>query len=123
MANTVSISREEEQLQAACYLWFHNSFPLWRKMLFHVDNNSWNSIIGSKKKALGVAAGVSDIVLILFGEVIFIEMKTPKGEQNDEQRIFQERVERRGHKYVILRTLESFQQFIKQKITESNEWI
>lgn len=118
-----AITREEEILQAKCYKWFHNHFPLWRKMLFHVDNNSWNAVIGSKKKALGVCSGVSDFILILFGEVIFIEMKTAKGEQNDEQKIFQEKVERRGHKYIILRSETEFINYITSKINEQNEFI
>lgn len=118
-----SMSAEEEKLQAACYQWFHNTFPLWRKMLFHVDNNSWNKVIGSRKKALGVNSGVSDFILVTWLEVIFIEMKTPIGEQNDEQIIFEERVKRRGHKYVIIRTLEEFKKFITQKIAEAEEYL
>lgn len=117
------MTHEEEKLQSECYKWFHNSFPLWRKMLFHVDNNSWNSIIGAKKKALGVNAGVCDFVLILFAETIWIEMKTPTGTQSDEQIDFQKKVEARLHKYVILRTEQEFREFITQKIRESNEYL
>ncbi len=117
------MTREEDKLQSDCYRWFHNTFPLWRKMLFHVDNNSWNAVIGARKKALGVNAGVSDLVLILWCEVIWIEMKTPKGEQDEEQKIFQARVEARMHKYVIIRTLEEFQRFITQKIQETNGYL
>ena len=119
----LAMTRQEEILQAKCYLWFHNTFPLWRKMLFHVDNNSWNAVIGAKKKSLGVNAGVSDFVLILFAEVIWIEMKTLDGEQNDEQKIFQEKVEKRGHKYIILRDFENFCLYITEKIKESDEYL
>lgn len=117
------MTKQEEILQAKCYLWFHNTFPLWRKMLFHVDNNSWNAVIGAKKKALGVNSGVSDFVLILFAEVIWIEMKTPDGEQSEEQKDFQRKVEQRGHKYIILRTEEEFKRYIEQKIKESDEYL
>ena len=117
------MKKEEEILQVKCYLWFHNTFPLWRKMLFHVDNNSWNAVIGAKKKALGVNSGVSDFVLILFAEVVWIEMKTLDGEQSEEQKDFQSKVEKRGHKYVIIRTLEIFQDFIRQKILESDGYL
>lgn len=116
MAST--ISKEEEKLQADCYKWFHNTFLLWRKMLFHVDNNSWNAIIGARKKALGVNAGVSDFVLIGFMEVYWIEMKTPTGEQNDEQIEFQRKVQLRGHKYVVIRSLPEFKEFINNRIKE-----
>jgi len=117
------MTRQEEILQAKCYQWFHNTFPLWRKMLFHVDNNSWNAIIGAKKKALGVNSGVSDLIFICFAEVIFIEMKTETGEQSDEQKDFQQKVEKRGMKYEIIRTEEAFKLYVQKKIYESNEYL
>ena len=123
MANTVSARVSEEKLQSDCYRWFHNTFPLWRRMLFHVDNNSWNPIIGAKKKALGVNAGVSDIVLILFAETIWIEMKTQNGTQSDEQIDFQSKVEARLHKYYLVRSLAEFQELVTTKIRQSNEYL
>lgn len=117
------MTKHEEILQSKCYLWFHNTFPLWRKMLFHVDNNSWNAVIGARKKALGVNSGVADLVLVLFGEVMWIEMKTIDGTQSDDQKEFQEKIERRGMKYVIIRTEQDFREIITRKIREQNEWI
>ncbi len=115
---------EEEKLQSKCYLWFHNEIINERKMLFHVDNNSWNATIGAKKKALGVNPGVSDFVLILFGEVVFIEMKTPTGMQDIEQKKFQKMVEERGHRYVIIRTFERFKEFINIEIFKAErKWL
>lgn len=107
------MNREEEKIQSQCYQWFHNTFPQERKMLFHVDNNSWNNVIGAKKKALGVNAGVSDMVYILpFGNVAFLECKTIVGEQSDEQKIFQRKVMERGHIYLIFRNLAEFKEII-----------
>ena len=116
------MNKKEEVLQANCYRWFHNTFPLWRKMLFHVDNNSWNAVIGARKKALGVKAGVSDFILITFLAVVFIEMKTDEGEQSDEQVDFQRKVNERNHEYVIIRSETEFRQFVTRKINESNEY-
>jgi len=115
MASTITTSfKTEEQLQVACYTWFHNTFPLRRKLLFHVDNNSWNAVIGSRKKALGVNAGVSDFVLVLFMEVVWIEMKLPGAVQNDDQKEFQMKVEQLGHRYIIIRSLQQFQDYINK---------
>ena len=91
-------------------------------MLFHVDNNSWNAVIGARKKALGVNAGVSDFILITFLAVVFIEMKTDEGEQSDEQVDFQRKVNERNHEYVIIRSETEFRQFVTRKINESNEY-
>jgi hypothetical protein len=102
------MNREEEILQSKCYVWFHNAYPGLRKMLFHVDNNSWNRIIGAKKKALGVNAGVSDLIFISQGCVTFLEAKTESGKQTPEQKEFMNKVTERGHEYIIFRTFEQF---------------
>lgn len=96
-------------------MWFDKTFPDQRQMLFHVDNNSYNAIIGAKKAALGVKRGISDLIFIV--DVIwFLEMKTPKGVQEPDQITFMNKVRERGHPYVILRSLEEFQNFTLDKI-------
>jgi hypothetical protein len=102
----------EARLQADCFIWFHNSFPSQRQMLFHVQNKARNAVEGNKFKAMGVVKGVSDLILILPSRVIFIELKTEVGKQSPEQEQFQEKVQRRGHLYIIIRSLEEFQEFI-----------
>lgn len=109
------MSNEEEKLQAQCTQWFWNEFPSERRMLFHVDNNSYNKVIGAKKKALGVVQGVSDLVFVC-GTVIFIEIKTDIGEQTPEQRDFAQKVSLRGHVYRIIRSFEEFKIFITKQI-------
>lgn len=109
----------EDQLQSQCTIWFENTFHAERRMLFHVDNNSWNRVIGAKKKALGVRDGVADLVLILFVEIIFIEMKTLTGVQSDAQKDFEQKVKRRGHKYIIIRTFEKFKEFIYESLGDN----
>jgi len=107
----------EEQLQAECYLWFHSTFHAHRGMLFHVDNNSWNKVIGAKKKALGVNPGVSDFVYVSFlGKTLWIEMKTEAGAQSAEQRKFELMVLERGHSYFVCRSLKQFEYIIYSEI-------
>lgn len=121
MADTVKYQPEgykrESQLQAACYQWFHNELHSERKMLFHVDNNSWNSIIGAQKKALGVTPGPSDFVFIC-GTVVFIEMKLPGEKQSADQIEFMQKVRERGHEYVIIESFAEFKMFIIKKIAK-----
>lgn len=103
----------EEQLQAECYRWFWNKFIEERQMLFHVDNNSYNGIIGNRKKSLGVVKGISDFIFILpNGRTAFIEMKTEKGYQKPEQREFMHKVCERGHEYYICRSVDQFKTLI-----------
>lgn len=111
-----TMNRDEEVLQAECYKWFHNTYHAHRQMLFHVDNNSWNAVIGAKKKALGVCAGVSDLIFIVPGAVMFLEMKCPGKTQLPEQIEFERKVTERGQFYTILYSFEEFKKFIKTYI-------
>lgn len=109
---TTTHPQSESRLQADCFQWFHNSFPNQRQMLFHVQNKARNAIEGNKFKAMGVVKGVSDMILILPGRVVFIELKIEKGFQLPEQFLFQEKVTSRGHQYIIIKSLQAFQDFI-----------
>ena len=104
----------EEQIQAACFIWHWNTFPLERQMLHHNNNNSHNRNKGAMMKALGVVEGISDFELILDNMVIWIEMKTPEGSLSPAQKTFRDKVQSRGHIYVVLRTVETFKQFVNK---------
>lgn len=109
----------EETLQSKCFQWFWNDPRLidHRQMLFHVQQKAKNAIEGARFKAIGVVKGISDLVLILSGgRVVWIELKLPEGQQSKEQIDFQRKVEKRGHKYVIVRTLKEFQDLILYEI-------
>lgn len=104
----------ENKLQSDCFLWFWNNYPEHRQMLFHVNNKARNAIEGNKFKAMGLVKGVSDMILVLPGRVIFIELKAGNGRQSTEQTSFQKKVEGRGHQYKIIRSLQEFQELINQ---------
>ncbi len=112
----------EAKMQADQWSWYDKSIMQinndWRRMLFHVDNNSWNSIIGAQKASLGVIKGPSDFVFISFGETIYIENKIPGGVQEKEQIDFMNKVLARGQRYVLNYALETFKRFIMKEIAK-----
>jgi hypothetical protein len=108
--------KSEAQLQAACVAWFWNSFPNTRGKLFAVQNNSENAIRGANRKAMGLNAGVSDLVFIHRGLTYFIELKTEIGRQSEAQKGFEQLLKVEGFDYFIVRNLESFQTIIKSII-------
>jgi hypothetical protein len=55
---------------------------------------------------LGVHPGISDFTAIRYGQVIFIEIKTDKGIQSDNQKKFQEQVKSHGGLYYIVRSID-----------------
>ena len=72
---------------------------------------------GSRKKAEGLVAGVSDLILLVsrggFG-ALCIEPKTPKGRQSAAQKEWQRKAEIAGNKYIICRDVETFSEEIKK---------
>jgi len=61
---------------------------------------------------LGVYTGLSDLTAILGGLVVFIEVKTKKGKQSDNQIKFQKSIESHGGNYIVARGYEDIQEFI-----------
>ena len=107
----------EAKLQSDCFIWFWNNYPEQRQMLFHVNNKARNAIEGNKMKAMGVVKGVSDMILVMPGRVMFIEFKTGTGRQSPEQLHFQQKVEERGHMYAVIRTFGEFQGLVTKELS------
>lgn len=108
-------SNEEHVLQAKCFEWYHNKYisETNRKRLFAVTNNSTNKVEGNKNKALGVVAGISDMIFVApLGVVFFIEFKTLTGVHGDEQKVFRDLCRNDEHNYITIRTEEQFKKFI-----------
>lgn len=106
----------EGVIQAECFAWFWNTYPQYRKLLFHVpnenDRSDSNMIQGAIRKSLGVVAGVADFIFLVARggyHGLCIEMKDEKGTQKPAQIEWQRLVEAQGYRYVICRSLADFQ--------------
>lgn len=82
--------------------------------IFSVPNEA--TYKNNQFKAMGVRNGVSDLVVVLHGKVLFIEMKDPAGSQSPEQLDFQNLVTNLNHEYHIIRSLEQFKELIWQSV-------
>ena len=103
----------EEQLQEECYVWFYNSYPKLRQMLYHVNNNSETRGMGAKKRQLGVAKGVWDFNAMTECGHVFIEMKVGKNGLTPEQEEFMRKAKLFGYKYFfICRNKQEFKEVI-----------
>lgn len=106
----------ESRLQSECYTWFHNNYPEQRGLLFMVHNTPRNKIDGAKLKAMGMVAGVSDMVYLtsnLEGHgAIMLEFKLPGQYQSMEQKDWMERVRQSGYLYMVITSLDQFQRII-----------
>jgi hypothetical protein len=79
-------------------------------LIFCVPNEATRN--NSKFIGMGVLAGVSDLVLILENKVIFVELKTHKGTQSENQKDFESSVLELGHQYIIIRSIDEFKKLI-----------
>lgn len=110
--------QEESRLQALCFQWCWNEHPETRRLLFHVENerSDGNKVDGARRVAMGLVAGVSDLILLMpRGKFhgLCIEMKTKIGYQREEQKVWQAKVEQQGYRYELCRSLEQFQTIIE----------
>ena len=98
----------EESIQVACVKWFRLQYP--NLVIFAVPNGGSRNLYEAKNmKESGTLAGVADLVIVgNGGRVLFIEMKAGKNKQEDSQVLFQNKVEKLGHKYIICRSKEPF---------------
>ncbi|WP_372472595.1 VRR-NUC domain-containing protein [Capnocytophaga sp. ARDL2] len=109
--------KKESKLQSACVRWFRYAFP--NDLIFAIPNGgSRNKLEAVNLKNEGVLAGVADLQVISKNKTLFIEMKTEKGRQNPNQKIFEERVRKLGFDYFVCRSFDEFQKVIVSNIVK-----
>ncbi len=101
-----------EQLIAKCFQWHWNEFPEERKMLYGVNNNSFNRLEGNKNKAKGVVPGVLDFGYILPGMMAFLDGKVGNDILSAAQEDFILKATRRGCVCSTFSTFEEFKEII-----------
>lgn len=100
----------EIKLHSDCFLWSWNNHPETRGLFCYNLNNSKNKIDGNINRSLGLIKGRSDAVLYWNATAYFFEFKTETGVQSADQKIWQEKVERAGFAYYIIRNQNDFQE-------------
>lgn len=108
---------KEDVLQQKIVIWFKNNYQIHDLgLIFSVPNGGSRNIVEAKKlKETGTMAGVSDLIVIIPNQVLFIELKIEKGIQSISQKLFESKVTKLGHEYLICRSLEQFKKIITNK--------
>lgn len=107
----------ESAIQRECVGWFRAYHPEY--VIFAVPNGgSRNSMEAANIKREGALSGVADLIIVAERAVLFVEMKTAKGRQQETQKLFQSNVERLGHEYKICRSLPDFQLTVERWLKE-----
>ena len=92
---------------------------------FHCPNGELrDKRTAAKLKAMGVRAGVPDIIIDKHGVIIYVEIKMPKGRLSDTQKIWREAADQRGSRYYIVHSvnemgwvLDALRILIKARVT------
>lgn len=73
-------------------------------------------------QGLGCYSGLTDLIAVKYGRVLFIELKRPgKSKQTEKQKIFQADIERAGGEYILAECLEDLIEAIKKGGEKNNE--
>jgi hypothetical protein len=106
------MQKSESKIQQEIVVWYRNNNLNNNNIIFSVPNEGKSAKEQMFKKATGLMSGVSDLICINNGEVLFIECKDLKGKQSEKQKEFQKTIELQGFKYRLVRSLEEFQKII-----------
>jgi hypothetical protein len=104
----------EDYVQNQIWEWYTNNYCLKhhnpRCMIFSVPNGGKRDAREAKRlKLTGLLPGVSDLIIIHMGKIIFVEVKKPVGGRQEEaQKDFQARIEALGYDYHLVTSLEDF---------------
>lgn len=107
----------EDRIQQDCYMWFWNTYPELRGLLFSVPNGGYRrKKEGKLLKATGLVSGVSDLIFLYQGKAYLIEMKTAVGYMSSNQKEWMAKVQKQGFLYFVRRDLEGFKELINKII-------
>ena len=102
----------EAKIQQEIVMWTNNNYGLNfhnpKILIFSVPNENKDLKEAIRKKAIGLKKGVSDLILVAPGRVVFVEVKTDIGVQSANQKAFEQDVNALGFDYWIVRSLEDF---------------
>lgn len=109
----MELDYSEAHLQSECVKWHNKNYPDERHRLFMVYNNPKNKAHAAVLLGMGLKAGVSDLIYLLDGTVVFIEMKLPKKRQSPDQKEFEAMVISLGFQYYIIDNQLDFEKLIR----------
>lgn len=115
--------KSEARIQQECFQWFNNTYPHLRGLMFHVPNGEKrDAVTGSKLKAMGVVAGIPDIVFLYRAKAYFFEFKDDeKSKPSPAQvRIHKRLDEQRFHVWVVW-DQDTFKYLVQQIILDTSE--
>jgi|SRR5690554_656448 len=114
----------EKQFQNAIVMWFSHEYPELYGSLFEINNSVYSMKHAMSRRAIGMVAGVSDLILIVNGSFAGIELKHPKTKHSkshiNQQLGWGKHIESQGGYYIMSDSEEDVKEFIR-KVVENIE--
>ena len=88
--------------------------------IFHYRNNSGAFVDSQKHFYRFGAVGSPDIVCVIKGRYVGVEVKAPKGKQSEHQKEFQRQLEAAGGRYILAWSLDDVVSVINEIIQQSS---
>jgi hypothetical protein len=111
--------KTEAKIQQECVLWFRNNYQrkgIDKGIVFSVPNERKSYLEIKDLLLTGLLSGVSDLIVVLKGKVLFIELKNAKGTQSEKQKRFEYLVKKLGFPYYLVRDFETFKKIIENNV-------
>lgn len=113
----------ESKIQSCIVSWYNNTYCLLhhnpRCIILSIPNGGNKTVREHiTARATGEYKGASDLLVIHFGKVMFIEVKDSIGKQKPDQIKFQQHVESMGLPYYLVRSLEEFKSIVEPKVID-----
>lgn len=97
----------ESKLQQACVRWFRLQYP--KYLIVAIPNGGQRSAVEAAiMQAEGVTAGMPDLMILIPGRVLFVEMKYGKNKATDKQKTIHTKLESLNFEIQICYTFDDF---------------
>ena len=105
-----------DKLQSDCFIWFHNTYPKLRGLMWSTYNNPKNAAHGAYLKSIGMVKGVHDMQFYYNGVLYGFEFKVGSDKLRPEQIKWGKQIEMQGGEWYEIRSVEEFKQIVKDKL-------
>ena len=104
----------EHTLQLECISWFRNEYERFGAGCVIPVNNE----LAYKRKDVVIKEGCSDLIIVLPGETIYIELKVGYNSQQDNQIDFEKLILNLNQKYFVAYSINQFKDIIIKQTTK-----
>lgn len=121
-------SKREYEMQCAFHAWMefqHPKAPHFSVVNEQMFGGKGGAIVGAKLKRSGRKSGVADYQIPCANNKyigLWLEFKTPKGRVSDSQLAFGELMKSYGHRYEVVRSVESAIEIVNEYLSTSDSY-